>query len=210
MFNSLKLFERNIEESSQLLALFEYTNQHLPSMNFSDLLRAHFVYSVSAFDKLIHDLITIGMVEIFLGKRPATPKYLSEGISLEIHNKIFEATIPPKEYYFESDVKKKLSFMSFIDPNKVADGLSLIWQEPHKWRHIASRMEGELQIVKTTLKTISARRNQIVHEADIDMVTGRKYPIEKTETKDVANFILNCGRSIYENVNIQRPTMVSS
>ena len=202
MFNSLRLFEKNIDESSQLMALFEYTNEHLPTMNFDDLLRAHFVYSVSAFDKLIHDIIKIGMLEIFLDKRPATPKYLSEVISLEIHNKISGATIPPKEYYFESEVVRKLSFMSFQDPNKVADGLSLIWGEPHKWQIIAVSMGVEMQAAKTTLKTISARRNQIVHEADIDMATGKKYSIEKAETENVVNFILNCGRSIYNNVHI--------
>ena len=202
MFNAFTLFKKNITESSQLMALFEYTDEHLPSMNFDDLLRAHLVYSVSAFDKLIHDLIKIGMLEIFSNRRPTTPKYLSEGISLEIYNKISVATIPPKEFYFEAEISKKLSFMSFQDPNKVADGLSLIWGEPHKWQILSASMGVELSIAKTTLKTISARRNQIVHEADIDIATSKKYSIEKTETEDVANFILNCGKAIYDNVHI--------
>ena len=60
----------------------------------------------------------------------------------------------------------------------------------------------DLSIAKTTLKTISARRNQIVHDADIDIATGKKYSIEKTETEDVADFILNCGTAIYDNVHI--------
>lgn len=202
MFNAFKLFKKNITESSQLIALFEYTNAYLPSMNFDDLLRAHFVYSVSAFDKFIHDIIKIGMLEIFSNKRHATQKYLSEGISLETHNKITGTTIPPKEFYFESEVTRKLSFMSFQDPNKVADGLSLIWGEPHKWQAIGASMGVGFSIVKTTLKTISARRNQIVHEADINMATGKKYSIEKTETEYVSNFILNCGTAIYNNVRI--------
>lgn len=202
MFNALRLFEKNITESSQLVALFEYTNEHLPNMNFDDLLRAHFVHAVSAFDKLLHDIIKIGMLEIFQERRQTTPKYLSEGISLEIHNKISKATIPPKEYYFESEVTKKLSYMSFQDPNKVADGLSLIWIEPHKWQVIANDMGVEMSKARTTLKTISTRRNQIVHEADINMATGKKYSIEKDETVNVANFILSCGNSIYNSVHL--------
>jgi HEPN superfamily RiboL-PSP-like protein len=202
MYSALRLFEKNISESSQLLVLFEFTTLNLPSMNFDDLLRAHLVYSVSAFDKLIHDIIKIGMLEIFLNKRLATSKYLSEGISLEIHNKISNATIPPKEFYFESEVTKKLSFLSFQDPNKVAEGLSLIWGEPHKWQQIADSMGLEISTAKITLKTISARRNQIVHEADIDISTGKKYSISKAETENAANFVLNCGRSIYNNVYI--------
>lgn len=202
MFNALRLFEKNITESSQLVALFEYTNEHLPNMNFDDLLRAHFVHAVSAFDKLLHDIIKIGMLEIFQERRQTTPKYLSEGISLEIHNKISKATIPPKEYYFESEVTKKLSYISFQDPNKIADGLSLIWIEPHKWQVIANDMGVEMSKARTTLKTISTRRNQIVHEADINMATGKKYSIEKDETVNVANFILSCGNSIYNSVHL--------
>lgn len=200
MYNSLQLFEKNISESSRLIVLYEYTSTNIPSMNFRDLLRAHLVYSLSAFDKLIHDLIKIGMVEIFLGNRPATRKYLAEGISLETYSQISRATIPPKEYYFESEITKKLSFFSFQDPDKVADGLSYIWGETHKWQHISSEMGIDLQTAKTTLKTISARRNQIVHEADIDITTGQKYNIEKGETEDVVSFILNCGQSIYNKI----------
>lgn len=202
MFNALKLFEKNINESSQLMALFEYTKEHLPSMNFDDLLRAHFVHAVSAFDKLLHDIIKIGMLEIFQEKRQATPKYFSEGISLETYNQISKATIPPKEYYFESEVTKKLSYISFQDPGKVVDGLSLIWIEPHKWQVISNDMGVEISKAKTTLKTISTRRNQIVHEADINMATGKKYSIEKDETENVSNFILSCGKSIYNSVHL--------
>ena len=92
--------------------------------------------------------------------------------------------------------------MSFQDPNKIADGLSLIWIEPHKWQVIANDMGVETSKARTTLKTISTRRNQIVHEADINMATGKKYSIEKDETVNVANFILSCGNSIYNSVHL--------
>lgn len=202
MLSALKLFEHNIGESSRLIALFDYADQHFKNMDFSDLLRAHIVYSVSAFDKLIHDFIIIGMIEIFLGKRNPTPKYLAEGISLQIHNKILEATIPPKEYYFEREIRKKLSYLSFVDPSKIADGLSLIWEEKHKWQKIALILNEDQDIIKKKLKTIAIRRNQIVHEADIDISSGKKYPINKYETQDVANFIINCGKAIYQNLKL--------
>jgi hypothetical protein len=202
MLNSLRLFEKNIGDSAQLLALFEFSSANLPGMVFDDLLRAHLVYSVSAFDKLIHDLIKIGMVEIFTNNRPATPKYLKEGISLEIHNRIASATIPPREYHFENEVVRKLSYLSFQDPDKVADGLSLIWIESHKWQNIAAHIGVDQHTAKTTLKTIVARRNQIVHEADIDIATGKKYLIDKSETEIACNFILSCGQAIYNSVRI--------
>ena len=97
---------------------------------------------------------------------------------------------------------RKLSFLSFQDPDKVADGLSFIWQEPHKWQHIAASIGVDQHTAKTTLKTIVARRNQIVHEADIDLATRQKYLIDKTETETACNFILSCGQAIYNNVHI--------
>jgi len=200
MYSAYKLFKKNILESSQLLSLFEYTSKNLSLMNFDDLLRAHLVYSVSAFDKLIHDLIEIGMLEIFLNRRSPTPKYLSESFTLETHNKIVSATIPPKEHFFKLAVKKKLSYLSFQEPQKVVEGLSLIWQEAHKWYRIANCMGVDVSTAKTTLKTISTRRNQIVHEADIDISTGSKYSISLSETKSVEEFIFNCGESIYKSV----------
>lgn len=208
MFDSLKLFEKNIKEASHLLVLFDYATKNLMSMDFSDLLRACFIYSVSAFDKLIHDLIRIGMIEIFLGKRSQTPKYLAEAISLETHGKIFNATkssgvtMLPKEYYFELEIKKKLSHLTFVDPDKIANGLSLIWDEPHKWQRIAFCMCDDPKKVRTTLKTIYARRNHIVHQADIDIFTEEKYAFEKQEAEETVEFIRRCGVAIYHSLNV--------
>lgn len=202
MFDSYKLFKKNIDKSSELIALFEFSKKNLPSTNFDDLLRAHLVYSVSAFDKLMHDLISTGMVEIFLHRRTPTSRYLKEGVSLEIYNKMVKATVPPAEYFFENEVARKLSFIAFQNPDKVAEGLSYIWNEPHKWKVISDSMGLDMHSVKTTLKTIVARRNQIVHEGDIDISTGQKYLINMAEVEDVSKFILSCGNSIYKNVKI--------
>lgn len=42
--------------------------------NLDDLLRSKIVCSVSAFDKLMHDIIHAGIVAIYSGKRASTPK----------------------------------------------------------------------------------------------------------------------------------------
>jgi hypothetical protein len=53
---------------------------HLPN-DLTDILRAEWVYSVSAMDKLIHELVRIGMIEAFQGRRPQTAKFSSFGIT---------------------------------------------------------------------------------------------------------------------------------
>jgi hypothetical protein len=202
MYRSYVLFKQNIDESRHLSTLYTYVRSQIAALNVEDLLRSQIVYSLSAFDKLIHDLIRIGMLEIFSGKRVATLKYLSEGISLDSHNQIVAATIPPKEYYFEMEIEKKHKVFSYQDPDKIAEGLSLVWSVQHKWQDIANYMGMDSQIVRTTLKTITDRRNKIVHEADIDISTGKKYLIDMNDTIGATDFIFNCGTAIFYLVKI--------
>ncbi|MDJ0844461.1 HEPN domain-containing protein [Crocosphaera sp.] len=198
MYEALRLFNKNIEEAKNLTALYEYLETSINSpLAFDDLLRAQIVYSVSAFDKLIHDIIRIGMIEIFTGKRQPTPQYLQESISIEIYNELISpAMLPPKEYIFEQAVFNKLKTISYQEPEKVARGLSYIWDEKYKWQKIASKMEMDDRTAQTTLKLIVARRNSIVHEADIDISTNQKYSINKDDCQSITDFLSRCGQEI--------------
>lgn len=195
MYRALNLFRDNIKKARELSSLYEYLESSTNSF-FEDLLRAEIVYSVSAFDKLIHDIIRIGMVEIFTGRRPPTPKYLAESFSLEVYNELISATIPSKEYIFEQAIIRKLSIVSYQTPEKVAEGLSYIWDEKQKWQKIAQAMNMNDQTVKTTLKLIATRRNSIVHEADIDPSSNQKYSIAKDECQSITDFLGQCGEAI--------------
>jgi hypothetical protein len=139
MRNSLNLFRSNITEARNLTALYDYLEVSMKSpLSFDDLLRSQIVYSVSAFDKLIHDIIRIGMVEIFIGRRLPTPAYLAESISISIHNELITATIPPPAYIFEQAIFRKLKTISYQEPGKIAEGLSYIWEEKQKWQKISN------------------------------------------------------------------------
>lgn len=169
----------------------------MPSpFSYDDLLRSQIVYSVSAFDKLMHDLIRVGMVAIFTSVRAATPKYYSESISIQFHGTLLAATLPPKEVLFEQEIAKKLRVVSYQDPQKVADGLSYIWCEKDKWFKIGQQMGWEPDTAKTKLKLIADRRNAIVHESDMDPISNAKNPISRAECLDVTDFIELCGKSI--------------
>ena len=197
MLNSLAVFRANIHEATALNAVHEYLENTIAApVSFDDLFRSKLVYSVSAFDKLIHDLIRIGMVEIFRGSRPPTSKYLAEPIALSMFNELHLATTPPAEYIFERTIMKKLKTLSFQDPDKLADGLSYIWPENQKWASIASALGLDYNTARTTLRLIADRRNCIVHEADMDPLTNQRYPITKSECDDVTNFLLRTGQAI--------------
>lgn len=199
MHNALAVFKKNISDAQALNPIFDHLERTISSsapISFDDLLRSKLVYSVSAFDKLMHDLIRLGMVEIFKNARAATPKYLSEPITMSIYSQLVNATTPPAEIIFEQFVLSKLKFMSFQAPDKVSDGLSYIWDENHKWQKISQKLNLNENSVKTQLTLISSRRNSIVHEADMDPMTHQKIPITKQECDLVTNFLLATGTAI--------------
>jgi hypothetical protein len=125
-----------------------------------------------------------------------TPKYLAESISIATYNELTTAIVPPREYIFEEAIIKKLKIVSYQEPNKVAEGLSYIWDEKFKWQKISQLMAMEEKTVKTTLKLIADRRNIIVHEADINPLTEQKYEVSNNECSSFTDFLCLCGESI--------------
>lgn len=197
MLNELSLFRAGILQAKQHSALFDFLEQSVKGpLSYDDLLRAQLVSSVAAFDKLLHDIIRVGMTEIYAGLRPPTPKFLSEAISLEFHKQIVGASLPPPEYLFDRHVVLSLSHLAFQQPEKVADGLSRIWPEKDKWDKIGAAMNLSGKFASTKLKLIADRRNAIVHQSDIDPFTGKKATISKAEASDVSDFLERCGEAI--------------
>ncbi len=183
--------------------------QALPN-DLSDLLRAEVVYAVSALDKLVHELVRMGMLEAFKGIKPKTRKFNGFAITAETLDKIketaIEQTINPNpralpnelpEYWFEKEILLKHRIVAYQDPDKISDGLSLIWEEEHKWQKIAAKTGIDEKTLKTTLKNIAVRRNQIVHEADTDIQTNTKNIIEEGDVKDIVDFIEKLGNALY-------------
>lgn len=197
MLNASKRFSDNLTEARSLGVLHDYLKAQLgASMSFDDLLRSQLVYSVSAFDKLVHDIVRVGMVAIFSGKRIATSRYHNETISIAFHGSLITATMPPKEHLFEQEVVRKLRTVSYQDPDNIAEGLSYIWSEAHKWQKIGAAMGLTRHDVRTKLKLIATRRNNIVHEADIDPISNMKNRISRSECDDITNFLEHCGQAI--------------
>lgn len=191
-------FRKSLSDSGNLRSLYEHCVNHLrlPG-DYTDLLRMSHVYCLSALDKLIHDVVLHKMVEVYAGRRLPTPKYLSEALTIENHSSLSNATVPPPEIVFENIVRAKLSCLSFMDPSKLADGLSLIWSEPHKWRAIANELGIDETQVKTELRNMVKRRNAIVHEADLDPGTAEKLPIEPRDAERVQTLVAVLGEAVH-------------
>jgi hypothetical protein len=214
-------FLSNIRYIKELDTLYVHLKDtlHLPN-DLSDLLRAEIVYAVSALDKLVHELIRIGMLQTFEGSRVRTKSFDNFTLSAKTLDKIRETTIQRIQkanelqinvnslpfssmeelpsYWFEQQVVLTHKSEAYQDPEKITRGLSLIWQEEHKWQKIASRMNMPEKDIKTTLINIVTRRHQIVHEADIDFQTHMKTSIAHQDASYMVDFIERLGIAIYE------------
>lgn len=197
MTNAFHCFRTLMQDTRNSSVLYNYLHDVVkPPYDYSDLLRWQWAQSVSALDKLIHDLIRIGMRESFDGSRPATAKFLNFAITITAFQQIKQSPLAAP-LSFEQFVTSKNKTLSFQEPVKIADGLSYIWDEQHKWKYISAQMGRSEEDVKTELKNISIRRNQIVHEGDYVASGYSRQTIEKIDTDEVINFIEQLGTAIY-------------
>ncbi|WP_299209782.1 HEPN domain-containing protein [uncultured Dokdonia sp.] len=199
MLRAKQIFDIGINRVRNIDSLFVHLTTQLgfnPS-EVSDLLRSEIVYSLSSFDRLIHDLVKTGMVDSFKGHRTPTNAYKNFSISLNQFDAINSASVPPAEFVFEQTITSSHKHLSFQDPDKVVEALSLIWHENHKWQKIATKMGMNQNDLKTELKNIVIRRNQIVHESDFELFTGDIQLIIHSDTQQSVDFINNLANTIY-------------
>ena len=200
MLRAKQIFDTGINRVRNIDSLFVHLTTQLGfnPTDVSDLLRSEIVYSLSSFDRLIHDLVKVGMVDSFKGNRTPTNAYKNFSISLNQFDAINGASVPPAEFVFEQTITSSHKHLSFQDPDKVVEALSLIWHENHKWQKIAAEMGMNQNDLKTELKNIVIRRNQIVHEGDFDLFTGNIQPILQSDANQSVEFIYNLGNTIYD------------
>lgn len=198
MLQSYQRFVKLIKDIENVEVLYNYFEKHMAApIDTSDLLRWQWVQCISAFDKFVHDLVRVGMLEIFLGYRATTPKYNNFQIDIQTYgdmaNDIMNASL-----ILEQKIICKNGFLAFQDPNKVADALSFIWNENDKWEKIANRMGWKKNNCTTYLKNIVIRRNQIVHEGDYTDSLLKRQDIFPQDVNDIRIYILKLGEAIYD------------
>jgi hypothetical protein len=189
---------------NELSALHRYFQSKATAvLNFDELLRAEWVARVSALDLYMHEIISQQLVEIFRGLCPAPPGFKKYGFTGETLLRMRTDSIERQASAFELDVRSRLSFLSFQDPEKIADGVRLI-SEIELWNELAIRggavakdKVAKAKSLKLKLSTIVDRRNKIAHEGDLKPGVPREtWEISPEDLKDVANFLVFVVESI--------------
>ncbi len=185
------VFQALMSQRNVSSTLYDYISLNKIPLDASDLLRWQWVLAVSALDKYIHDILTDGMVEQYINKKPHTSKFDTFQLGMKTIINIQSAPVP--EIAFRNEVIRKNSYLSFQDPDKIADALSFIWNVPNKWDVISRNMATPISSsdLKIKLKNIVVRRNQIVHEGDClsANIPMAQQQITASDTQDVIQFI---------------------
>jgi len=166
------------------------------AIDLSDLLRTQIVLMVSALDYFVHEITVQGMLQIFDGTRKPTDAFKKQRVSGSL-------LLIPKESSrsaFEADVRDRHSFLSFQQPEKIADAIRMFHPSP-LWRAVAGRLNQSEGHLKTRLQLIVDRRNKIAHEADINpSFPGERWPITSSDTETALNYLETLCEAIYEEV----------
>lgn len=185
---ALNQFNNNIERIKILHSVYlNFQSQVTSVIDVTDILRAEIVLLVSAVDFYIHEIVKIGMLDIFAGNRPETSSFRNYNISLKA---IREAIISPRDNtWLEREIIQRHSWKSFQHADKINEALRII-SDKDFWSACATAFSLDVQSVKSKLNLIVDRRNKIAHQADMDpSFPGTRWPISDSMVFEAIEFI---------------------
>jgi hypothetical protein len=196
MQSALDQARANIGRVRNLGAIHKALNaQTTGAIDLSDMLRAELVLGVSALDHFVHELVRLGMLEVYRGNRAQTPAFLRFTVSLE--SVLQGIAAPGDEGWLENEIRTRHGRQSFQNANNIANAVRLI-SEVSLWEEVANRLGMSLQDVQSQLNLIVDRRNKIAHEADSDPTfPGSRWPIDDVLVDEAVDFIEQVIESIY-------------
>ncbi len=197
MHDSIISFRTNITKIKNLGGIYSTLNSRTtPALDLSDILRAELVMAMSVLDHFIHSSIEEGMIEIYENKRPTTDVY--DAFEISISNIQTVLTNPLDVIWFKEEIRKKHGHLSFQRSEKIASKIKLI-SDKKLWEETAQILNKDPKDIILQIDLISDRRNQIVHQADIDPTyPNLRWPIDFSLVENSTKFIEDLCESIFE------------
>lgn len=197
MHSALTQFTENLKRVKELGALATaIESMTTPAVDVSDMLRSQIVLAVSALDQFVHELVRVGMVEAAKGRRRKTDAYMRFPIPVTAVESALNGL--DCETWVGESVRERHSWMSFQDPERIAEVLRLI-SNVKLWEEVGRQLGMTGQDVKTRLKLVVDRRHKIAHEADIDPANpGFRWTIDAAIVKETIEFIEKVGAAMFK------------
>jgi hypothetical protein len=202
MKSAKKHFEQNIERVKNLGSIYKTINlQTTPVVDLSDILRAQYVLLVSALDHFIHEIVRLGMIEIYNEKRKVTKEFKAFILSIDEKVLFKKAIMEEKnDKWLDYQIRYRNGFKSFQQADKLKEAMLLII-DTDIWEELANILNEDIKSLKNRLNLIIDRRNQIAHEADIEPTYQELRDIHIDDINDSIEFIENLVTRIFEVCN---------
>lgn len=196
MSSSILHFKNRIQELKDLTSTIDQIDgMTTRALDITDLYRSQIVLAISSLDHFIHEFVLEEMIEIYNGTRAASSGYNRFSIPIST----VQSSRPP-DNIISSHIREKHSWLSFQDPDKIADAIRLI-SEKKLWEEVAPSFGLSPGDLKAKLKLVVDRRNKIAHESDLDPTNpGVKWSISSTDVRDVILFTEKLVTAIYDKI----------
>lgn len=202
MLSPIEQFQENIERVRALGGLHAaFDKVTTGAVDLTDLLRAQIVMIVSALDYYIHEITRVGMLEVYDSTRPQTDAFLRFQVTMSGAMKGISKSI--ENEWLDTEIREKHGYQAFQHPDNIANAVRL-FSSCELWRSVALELNLNDQDVKSRLRAIVNRRNQIAHEADVDPSypeTGNRWPIAPADVTSALDFIQDVCEAIHTVVN---------
>ena len=203
MLNPIDQFRENMTRVQSLGGLHQaFGELTTPAVDLTDLLRAQIVMIVSALDHYIHEITRVGMLEVYDGVRPQTNAFLR--FQVPMGAAMDGISKPSENEWFDIEIRERHGYQAFQHPDNIANAVRL-FSSRELWRSVASELNLSEQDVKNRLRAIVNRRNQIVHEADLDpSIPGsmNRWSISSADVTSALDFIQDVCEAIHTVVNV--------
>ena len=174
--------------------------QTTAALNLTDLLRSELVMIVSALDLYVHEVVRLGMLECFRGRRAPTDAF--HRFQVTLGGTIQAISMPGSNVWLDEQVRDRLGHRTFQQPDDIAEAIRLI-SNVELWNSVAVQLQSPSQDVRDRLRLVVDRRNKIVHEADSSPSYGQigiLWPLNSTQTDDAVAFTESVAEAIHSAV----------
>lgn len=200
MTNALNQYNQNTVYVRGYGQLYEMLLTNLPSLSQQAemLLRAQWVMAVSAFDTFFHDVVRIGLIEMFVGNRPVSNGAKNYLVSYNALKAILDAnSIIDKQLLLNNEIRRINSKDAFQSPQSIEYVMSILGIQ-NIWNKISPTIGMRAVDIKDQLAIIVRRRNQIAHESDINPATSCQIPISKSDVDNMTSFMDRIVNAVYQ------------
>jgi hypothetical protein len=156
-------FDASVGQVDELLAIYRYihANSEIPAKD--NMLRAALTMLVSAIDTSVHELVISAVVRKLIDGQHVFD-ISKQLVSIQC---ILEPELSQRIVMAEADIRRQYAKETFQSSRQLETVLASIGINK-MWSRLSSRLGNTPEEIKLKLDLMVRRRNQIVHEADLD------------------------------------------